>query len=423
MNLFEVTNQTPKWLLAESAEEKATHLEHLEDLVFNQGAAGAQTALNYLASLRSMFAEGTGSTSRVTVKWDGAPAIHAGIDPADGQFFVGTKSIFAKTEPKLCKTQEDIKRWYSESPGLAKKLSLCLQYLPELGIQGVVKGDLLFTAGELVTANINGQDCITFTPNTITYAVPADSELAARMQNAKLGIIFHTNYVGNTVATMQAEFGYSVAGLKPSRNVWYDDAYYKDYTGIASLTDDENRAIKQRLRQAAVLLKSIDSEAFNTIVTNPEFSTYIKPYVNNLIKTGQMQIGEPSQFLEGFMEFYRSKKQAEIDKLKGGVDSPAVQARLQKIQTKEKFLQDHRQDLIKILELYQDITAMKLAMIYKLRQVESIAGTFIKTNDGFRVSKPEGFVAIGHDGGAIKLVDRLEFSRENFLATKAWTKP
>jgi hypothetical protein len=336
---------------------------------------------------------------------------------------VGTKSVFAKTEPKLCKTPADIERWYGDVPGLAQKLSLCLQYLPELGIQGGVKGDLLFTTGELTPADINGQSCITFTPNTITYAVPADSELARRMQAAKLGIIFHTSYTGDSIANMQAEFGYSVAGLNPSRNVWYDDAYYRDYTGIASLTPEENRAIKQRLRQAAVLLKSIDFTAFNTIVTNPEFATYIKPYVNNLIKTGQMQVGDPRQFLAGFMEFYRGKKQAEIDKLKGGAASPAAQSRLQKIEAKEQFIQAHQEDLVKILELYQDITAMKLALIYKLRQVESIAGTFIKTNDGFRVSKPEGFVAIGHDGGAVKLVDRLEFSRENFLATKAWAKP
>jgi hypothetical protein len=47
--------------------------------------------------------------------------------------------------------------------------------------------------------------------------------------------------------------------------------------------------------------------------------------------------------------------------------------------------------------------------------VEGI-GTFQKTGDGYRVTAPEGFVAIGHDGGAIKLVDRLEFSRTNFLS-------
>jgi hypothetical protein len=60
-------------------------------------------------------------------------------------------------------------------------------------------------------------------------------------------------------------------------------------------------------------------------------------------------------------------------------------------------------------------------LLQKMQQVENI-GTFIKTDDGYRVTAPEGFVAIGHDGGAVKLVDRIEFSRQNFAATKSWKK-
>ena len=76
MKLFEIKNLQPKWQLLESAEDKATHLEHLEDLIFNEGFLGAQRALNYIEALRKMLSEGTGEPSQVTVKWDGAPAIH-----------------------------------------------------------------------------------------------------------------------------------------------------------------------------------------------------------------------------------------------------------------------------------------------------------------------------------------------------------
>ena len=107
MKLFEVKNRPPAWMLCEAAEGKNLHLEHLEDLIFNEGYTGAQRALTYLENLRLMLADGKGEAVKVTVKWDGAPAIICGIDPADGQFFVGTKSVFAR-DSKACKTEKDI---------------------------------------------------------------------------------------------------------------------------------------------------------------------------------------------------------------------------------------------------------------------------------------------------------------------------
>ena len=95
MKLFEIKGQTPNFLLTES---KNTHMEHLEDLVFNNGYAGGVEALNYADSVRSMLADGQGNIGKITVKWDGSPAIICGTDPKDGKFFVGTKSVFAKTQ-------------------------------------------------------------------------------------------------------------------------------------------------------------------------------------------------------------------------------------------------------------------------------------------------------------------------------------
>ena len=70
------------------AEEKNVHMEHLEDLVLNGGVEGTREVINYLRALRDMLAGNSKSKVDVTVKWDGAPAVFAGIDPSDGKFFV-----------------------------------------------------------------------------------------------------------------------------------------------------------------------------------------------------------------------------------------------------------------------------------------------------------------------------------------------
>lgn len=442
MKLFEIKNTpTPNWLLFEAAEGKNVHLEHVEDLVYNEGYIGAQKALNYMEGVRRMFAQGEGEPTKVTVKWDGAPAIICGTDPADGKFFVGTKSVFAKNEPKLCKSVKDIRKFYGEQEGLAAKLTVALKYLSKLGIGNVLQGDLMFTAEDLTVANIGGQDCYIFTPNTITYAVPiyqvgptgakTETALGKRIRAAKMGIIFHTAYEGSSVADMQASFGASVAGLTPTSSVWVDDAFYKDLTGRASLTPAEDAKIKNTLLSASNTFRKIDEKDFNRIIFTgrttksgdeeyTEFANYIKPFINNMVRGGE-QVGNPTAFLKNFLTYYNGKQEAEIAKLKGGPDSPAAQARIQKIKEKEKFMADNSNTLLGILAIYKRIIEAKVMLLQKMQQVENI-GTFIKTDDGYKVTAPEGFVAIGHDGGAVKLVDRIEFSRQNFAATKSWKK-
>jgi hypothetical protein len=420
MKLFEIKNQPAAWLLCEAAEGKNTHLEHLEDLILDSGYAGAQGAFNYLDNLRVMLSNGSGNPGKVTTKWDGAPAIVCGIDPADGKFFLGTKSVFAK-DAKLIKSKRDIDTYYSDKPGLAEKLQYALKYLPELGIGKVLQGDLMFTDKDIGTANINGEDCYVFTPNTISYAVPVNSKIGATIKNSKIGIVFHTAYEGASLPEMTASFGASVAGLNTTRNVWVDDATYKDLTGRATLTPAENTALLKAINDGQKTLGKITKGKFDIIIQNAEFVKYIKPFVNSNIRSGD-QIGEPILFLKKFFEFYTAKQNAEIAKLKGGVESKAAQARIAKIQQQEKFMADNSNTLLGIMAIYKKIIELKLAILRKLEQVESLVGTFIKTETGYRVVNPEGFVAIGHDGGAVKLVDRLEFSRQNFAGTQDWKK-
>jgi hypothetical protein len=412
MKLFEIRKQTPQWLLTESA--KNVHLEHLEDLIFNSGYAGAVEALNYIESLRGMLAEGTGTTTKLTVKWDGSPAIICGIDPADSRFFVGTKSVFAKGEPKRCKSDQDIQNWYGEQPELASKLSTALKYLPKIGLGGVVQGDLMFTEGDLSIVVINNEDCYVFTPNTITYAVPVNSHLGQRIAQAKIGIIFHTAYEGDTLDTMRASFGVSVEGLTQHKDVWFDDATYKDYTGVASLTPSENTKIQKYIAATSATLDKLGQSRFDIILTNKEFARNIKPFINQMIRQGT-HVGEPVTFLKQFMLHYKEQLLKDIEALTGGLEGRAAQNRIAKIKEKEQWMADNANNLLGILAVYKRVIELKGMLLNKLRQVEGI-GTFQKTNDGYKVTAPEGFVAIGHDGGAIKLVDRLEFSRTNFLS-------
>jgi hypothetical protein len=252
---------------------------------------------------------------------------------------------------------------------------------------------------------------------------------------------------------MKASFGASVAGLQPSNDVWFDDATYKDLTGIASLTPEENTQISRTLGAAANTLKKIDPSKFNTIINNTEFSQYIKPFINSKVRQGE-QVGNPTAFLQEFISFYTGKMQTEINNLmqttqfndqqedlvhqymatrdvtarkqleKAMLDrgiKVAVLRRIEKIVANEEFMEDNSNTLLGVLAIYKRIIEIKLMILAKMQKVESI-GTFIKTDSGYKVTAPEGFVAIGHDGGAVKLVDRLEFSKQNFAAPKQWKK-
>ena len=411
MKLFEIKQETPTWLLTESS--KNTHMEHLEDLIFNNGFSGAIEALNYVESLRQMLAEGTGDKSKLTVKWDGSPAIICGEDPEDGKFFVGTKSVFNKITPKLCKKDADIDQYYNEQPDLALKLKYSLKYLSKLGIGGILQGDLLFTHEDLSIVQVNNEDCYVFTPNTITYAVPVNSHLGKSISKAKIGIIFHTSYSGDNIQTMKSLYSVNLSGLSQTSDVWFDDATYKDYTGIASLTNIENLEIQKNLSAASNTLDKIGKKKFDDVISDKDFSKFIKPFVNKKIRHGT-HVGDPIVFLKEFTEYYTNELMKGIENLSGGISGRAAQNRLIKIKYREEWIADHSNTLLGILAVYKRIIELKHIILQKLHQVDSI-GTFQKTENGYKVTTPEGFVAIGHNGGAVKLVDRLEFSRNNFL--------
>ena len=404
--------------LTESKEGKNLHLEHLEDEVLNGGVSGTRGAISFLQSLRDMLAgHATGRTVNLTTKWDGAPAIFAGINPENGKFFVGTKGVFAQNA-KLNYTNADIDKNHP-GEGLNVKLKIALKYLSELGITGVMQGDMMFTSADLKTETIDGKSYITFQPNTIVYAVPADSALAKSITRSKMGIVWHTTYNGSTMADMEASFGADISKFKNSTNVWYRDASFVDATGTATFTKQETDVLNAILSQAGSLFRTISARTLNIIATNDTYKIAIKAWNNSKVREGK-EITNTTAHVAGLISTIEEKLNKSILEAK---KADTRQKREMEKKVVMEFYKSNKNELKKIFDLQNLLVRAKNMIVRKLQQVQDSVGTYLRTDStGLKVTAPEGFVAIDKIGNAIKLVDRLEFSQANFNATKNWSK-
>jgi hypothetical protein len=401
--------------LKESKEGKNVHLEHLEDNVLNGGVSGAREAIDFLRSLRNMLAGHAGSKMNVTTKWDGAPAIFVGTNPENGKFFVGTKSVFAKNA-KLNYTDQDIDANHP-GEGLNQKLKLALAFLPKLGIKGVLQGDMMFSKGDIKKETISGEEYIIFQPNTIVYAVPAKSKLAQAMMAAQVGVVFHTSYSGKTLETMKASYNIDVGRLTTTKDVWFRDASFTDASGSVTFTEEETATITSILSNAGRVFQTIPALTLNRIAASDVFLTQIKTFNNTKVREGK-KIADTRIHTQELINWVEAKLNKEV------LAAKKEDTKQKRIKEKNEVMRFYRSNAIQlkmIFDLMNLIVDAKLMIIRKLETIKSI-GTFVRTDDGFRITAPEGFVAVDHLGKALKLVDRLEFSRQNFNAQKAWDK-
>ena len=413
-------NSLAEQILFEDKGGKNLHLEHIEDEILNYGITGGRASINFVQSLRDMFAGASRSSINMTVKWDGAPAIFAGIDPADGKFFVGKKSVF-NVEPQVLKTNADIDKYTSGD--LNAKFKVALSEFPKLGIKGVIQGDLMFT-DDVSTDTIDGKKFYTFQPNTIVYAVDVDSDFGSQIKKAKIGVVWHTTYSGKELQSMKASFGVNISGLKNVSSVWMDDATYKDVSGSATFTEKETEAITKELSIAGRTFQTINSPMLIKFLnlqnsfSGALISAGLKTYNNISVRQGK-PITNPKAHAMGYVKHVELKLQDMIDKSK----SPKGKDKYKNLQKEYKReVMKHVKNLTQIITFQNAIVNAKMLIVKKLNRVRSI-GTFIKTSNGFKVSNPEGYVAIDRvSGNAVKLVDRMEFSYNNFTAIKAWDK-
>ena len=397
-------------------QDKNVHLEHIEDEIINRGVAGGRDAINFLRSLRDMLAGHSASKVNITTKWDGAPAIFCGINPENGQFFVGTKSVFNK-DAKLNYTNDDIDRNHP-GEGLNDKLKVALTYLPKLGIKGILQGDMMFTDADMQRKQIDGEDYITFQPNTIVYAVPVSTKLANNMMAAKLGVVFHTSYTGQTMADMRASFNIDIGRLQTTKDVWFRDASFTDASGSATFTETETKEITRTLSSAGRIFQGINSMTLNRVSASDVYSVYIKTFYNTKIRAG-LKITNTRQHTKDMVKWIEDKLNKSIQEAK---KEDTKQKRISEKNQIMRFFRTATPDLILMFDFMNEIIDAKLMIVRKLETIKSI-GTFIRTDDGFKVTAPEGFVAVDRlKGNAVKLIDRLEFSQANFNATKNWSK-
>ncbi len=401
---------------------KNTHMTHLEDLILDGGVKGARQAILALRSLRDMLQGNSKSAVDVTVKWDGAPAIFAGEDPRDGQFFVAKKGVF-NANPKVYKSHADIEEDNKGKKDLIVKLKIAFDNLKGLGIKGVIQGDFMFDKSDLKKETINGQKFITFHPNAVVYALPVGSEEAKKVQKANMGIVWHTTYSGATFETMSAEFGRDISSkLKSSSKVWMQDATLDDLSGTATLTKSETDELNKKLSEAGKIFRTISASTLKTIEGNKELNLMINVYNNTKVRAGQ-KVTDTKKHATGLIMFVRARYQKEIDKRSSQAGKDKQIAKRDEILA--FFDKSNLKNLKLIFDLQNLVVDSKLIIINKLNRLSKI-GTFVKTKSGFKVTSPEGFVAIDRmEGGAVKLVNRMEFSTNNFSKDiiKGWDSP
>ena len=396
-------------------EFKRTHLEHIEDIVITDGYEGGKAVVEYFRGLLLTLKGTSSEAMSVSVKWDGAPAVVCGTNPDNGRFFVGTKSVFAKS-PKINYTKKDIANNHGTDE-LGQKLLKCLVHIKKLNIGGVVQGDLLFTDEDITRKNIEGKPHLIFTPNTITYAVPEGGDLGKQIDRAKVGIIFHTTYVGDSLSEMNAQGGADVSSFTKSSDVFFDNATYKDVSGSAKFTDAETKQFYNGIEKLEGLLNNVPRNLSAVLGQNQDFIPMFQMYINAMVKQGELP-SNVNQFLQGFRKFYAERMQQQMAGLKA---QKALALRQDKMKQMPQFLTRARAPLQAMLTFYKAVQQMKGFVLKKMNQAMAI-GSFQQTDGGLQVTEPEGFVAVDKSGNAVKLVDRLGFSRRNLTAVSKFKK-
>ena len=408
-------------VITESKAGKNLHLEHIEDEIINFGVDGGRAAINFLRSLRDMLSGSSRSSVSMTVKWDGAPAIFTGIDPSDGQFFVAKKSVF-NINPKLYKTDAEIDA--DLSGDLNSKFKIALAEFPKLGIKNVLQGDLMYT-DDIETETIDGVKYYTFQPNTIVYAVPVDSDLGKTMNKSKIGIVFHTTYEGKELQDMKAKFGADTSKLNKTSSVWLDDATYKDVSGTATFNAKETESVTAVLSNVGKTFQKINAPMLRSFLklqdgmTGNLVGASLKTFNNTKVRQGQKVTNPKKHAID-----YASHVQKHFDKMIDKVKTPAAKNKYQKQQREYvREFRKHASNLGNVILFQNLMIDAKMQIVKKLNSVKGLTDTFIRTANGYKVTNPEGYVAIDRvKGNAVKLVDRMEFSYNNFTAIKAWDK-
>ena len=316
---------------------------------------------------------------------------------------------------------------YEYKGQLASKMAIAFTELQKLDIENVLQGDMMFTQNDLESTEVDGIQYITFQPNTIVYAVPARSALAQKILKAKIGIVFHTTYTGTSLEEMGASFGADVSGLGNSDSIWYSSAEYEDKSGTVTFTKQETSVITGFLSNAGKAFRKVKTAELNSFLDfqnslpSGVAGIKIKTYLNSLIRKGTSITGvkdHVSNYVKYVTDYAKTKT---IGKVK------TEKAKEEKTKQRDQIIGNitqNRSTIQAVMEIYANITFSKQMIIEKLNTgAKRFPNTFVRTDSGYKVVNDEGYVAIDTiKGNAVKLVDRLEFSYNNFNGIKNWDK-
>ena len=267
----------------------------------------------------------------------------------------------------------------------------------------------MFTKKDLKKQTIDGRKYVTFHPNTIVYAVPV--EAAKDIMRAKIGVVWHTYYSGADFASMSASFAPSIAAFKKPRSVWQKSASFPDISGVATLTKKETDEITTHISNAGKLFQKISANALKDVSTNTDINLFINTFRNTKVRS-QDEVTDSAAYVEELIAWISNRYDTEKERLKS--DAGKDRKEEAKLAALEFFSDDNRDSLISMLDMQNELVNAKIKLLKHLDSMDSI-NTFVKTKDGFRVTGAEGYVAIDHlTNGAVKIVDRMEFSYNNF---------
>lgn len=384
----------------------ATHFPHLEDLVFlgNNLGEGCARVLDIVGD----WIRGDNPTQYMTLKWDGSPSLVMGKDPMTQKHFVATKSIFNKI-PKVNYTAEDIVMNHGKNPNLCKVLFLALDLTHRSTPTQILQGDMLYTPEDLKYFTFDGLEYLGFKTNTIQYAVKKGSPEANRIMESEMGIHFHSTLIGQSVTSLRSIYYVDplsigiVQGLYPLNTL----------SSSKILPRNVSEEIGEQWGRVCTSYRWVCSSMISEYCgfLSDGLYKWLLQYENERVRsnlgyfTGESYFDDARNWIANkFLNKQSTLKQVHAIK------------QCQKMAGEILDSLDRLQDLlIRVFDFQQQVVLLKEFLITKYSE-NSKYSCFVEEGGKLRRTNHEGLVL--HDRRVsmpIKLVNRSEFSRLNFL--------
>jgi hypothetical protein len=403
------------------------HLEHAEDLMLMMGSNGVNEAFSYIDDLIKTFTSASGVNRNISTKWDGAPAIFCGPDPADGQFFVAKKGLFNK-KPILFKSIKEIEDGESRDD-LARVFKAVFNGMKPLYDSGklkdVVQGDFLFHSGTREVKRVMGENCVLFKPQLIAYCIPDHDDLYDAAKACKVCIVIHAKYPkgsAKTVADLSVNFGFDASHLS-TKDCLIISPFTSQLGTDVMLTVSEKLKL-QRAKTASINLLRGCSKFLDEIASDYDnswgHSYFIKQYFNARVREGQV-VNSASKFFDDYCNYYEAKYRKKIGELK---QDRAIAEWKKKFYEGYEYIHDHKDEFVAMVGIYNSIQNTKSIFIPKFEKGERFKTFYYNEEDGtYEIGDQEGYVVVKESTRAVKIVQRLGgFSQRNFNEMKKWTK-